>query len=58
MLAAKGVADAPHKAVRDLTGAVQASLRNHDGKGVRSVGQGMPARWTGSIPKSTRKLSW
>ncbi len=45
MLAAKGVSDAPPKAVRDLQGGVTASLRNYEGKAVVTVGEGMPARW-------------
>jgi hypothetical protein len=45
MLAAKGVSDAPPKAVRDLQGGVMASLRNYEGKAVATVGEGMPARW-------------
>jgi hypothetical protein len=45
MLAAKGVTDAKPKAVRDLAGAVLASLRNHKGSSVIAVGEGMPARW-------------
>jgi hypothetical protein len=43
MLAAKGVQEPAPKAVRDLAGAVQASLRNHDGKTV--IGQGTPVKW-------------
>jgi len=45
MLTAKGIAKPEVKAARDLTGAVQASLRNHDGKSVVATGEGMPARW-------------
>jgi hypothetical protein len=45
MVKAHGVTDAPRKAVRDLAGGVQASLRNHEGRGVARVGEGMPARW-------------
>lgn len=45
MLEAKGVKEPPAKPLRDLTGAVQSSLRNHEGRGVTVVGQGMPARW-------------
>lgn len=45
MLVAKGVQEPASKAVRDLVGAVQSSLRNHDGKSVQTVGEGMPARW-------------
>jgi hypothetical protein len=45
MLAARKVTDATPKEVRDLTGGVQASLRNQEGKTVESVGEGMPLRW-------------
>lgn len=45
MLAAHGVTDASVKAVRDLTGGVQASIQNHDGGAVVRVGEGMPGRW-------------
>ena len=31
--------------VRELTSAVQSSMRNHDGKTVENMAQGMPARW-------------
>lgn len=44
MLAKKGVSDASQKAVWDLTGAVQASLRNNNGKTVAKV-DGRPERW-------------
>ena len=46
MLTAKGVASPNAKAVRDLTGAVSSSLTNHKGGSVKTVGEGMPARWT------------
>jgi hypothetical protein len=46
MLAARGVTGASPKAVRDLAASVQTSLQNHDGKTVRRVGEGFPARWT------------
>jgi hypothetical protein len=46
MLSAKGITNAAPKAARDLAGAVQSSLRNHSGKGVTAVGEGMPARWS------------
>jgi hypothetical protein len=42
---AKGITNAPEKGVRDLTGAFQSLLRNHGGKTVVAVGQGMPVRW-------------
>lgn len=45
MLAARGVADAKPKAIRDLAGSVLASLRNHEGKTVVTIGAGMPATW-------------
>jgi len=38
MLAAKGVRDARPKAIRDLAGAVLASLRNHKGGSVIAIG--------------------
>jgi hypothetical protein len=43
MLATRG---ATAQAIRDLTGAIQASLRAHAGKSVKTVSEGMPARWT------------
>ena len=46
MLAVQGIKNASPKAVRDLTGAVNASLRNHKGGSVKIAGEGMPARWT------------
>jgi hypothetical protein len=45
MLATKGVTDAGPKAIRDLGGAVQSSLRNHKGGNVVTVGGGYPERW-------------
>jgi hypothetical protein len=45
MLAAKGVTNASQRAVRDLITSVLSSLRLHEGKSVRTVGEGMPARW-------------
>lgn len=45
MLTARGVTNASPKAVRDLITSVLASLRLHDGKAVRTVGEEMPARW-------------
>jgi hypothetical protein len=33
------------KAMRSLTAAVQASLKNHNGKTVKPVGDGVPKRW-------------
>lgn len=45
MLADKGVQNASQRAVRDLICGVIASLRNHKGKTVETVGEGMPVRW-------------
>ena len=45
MIDAKGIADADPKAVHDLIGGVQASLKNNEGKMVKAIGEGMPARW-------------
>lgn len=44
MVTAKGVQEPAHKAVRDLEGAVRASLHNHNGKTVTAIG-GRPERW-------------
>jgi hypothetical protein len=58
MLAAKGVTDAPAKAVRDLFGAVQSSLRNHKGDSVAEDVTAHPTRWRlSSQPQSTRPPS-
>ena len=46
MLVAKGITDAKPKAVRDLAGGVQASLRNHAGKGIIEYPETYPARWS------------
>lgn len=46
MLAAKGVTDAPPKAVRDLGGAVQAALRKHAGHDLIENRDTDPARWS------------
>jgi hypothetical protein len=48
MLAERGIAHegVGARAMRSLTAAVQASLTNHNGKTVRTVGEGMPVRWT------------
>jgi hypothetical protein len=45
MLAAKGIADATPKQIRDLVGGIQSSLANHAGKTVERLGEGMPKRW-------------
>jgi len=45
VLAAANVSK-PHKAaLADLIGTINSSLRNHEGKGVRRVNEGAPARW-------------
>jgi hypothetical protein len=44
MLAKKGVAGVDRRALRDLTGAVKSSLRNHNGGTVNGDG-GKPERW-------------
>jgi hypothetical protein len=44
-LAANKVTDADAKAVQLLAQAIRASLRNHAGKGVEQVNDGIPARW-------------
>jgi hypothetical protein len=45
MLAAKGVTNASQRAVRDLITSLLSCLRLHEGKSVRTVSEGMPARW-------------
>lgn len=45
MLEARGAKDAKPKAIRDLIGSVQSSLKNHEGNGLVMVGEGMPGRW-------------
>jgi hypothetical protein len=44
LLRSRGV-EPETKHVRYLFGGVQASLRNHDGRTVERVGEGMPAHW-------------
>ena len=46
MLAAKGITDARRKAVRELAGAVQTSLRNYMGSNVTEDATVHPARWS------------
>jgi hypothetical protein len=41
-----GVAEPTLKQIRDMVGAVHASLRNHQGKTIERIGEGMPARWS------------
>jgi hypothetical protein len=45
LLADKGIAEPSAKQVRDLGGAVRASLENHAGKSVVTDGEGAPRRW-------------
>ena len=45
MLKAKGISGLTAAQMRGVVGAVQNSLRKHVGRTVRSVSEGMPARW-------------
>lgn len=45
MLETKGVQAPARTDLAVLTGAVSASLQNYKGRGVVTVGEGMPARW-------------
>ncbi|WP_292529236.1 hypothetical protein [Methylocystis sp.] len=45
LLASKDVSQPSREDFRNLFGGVQASLRNNDGKTVRAIGEGKPARW-------------
>jgi hypothetical protein len=45
MLAARGIADAKPKQIRDLQASVLRSLKSYEGRGVETVGEGIPARW-------------
>jgi hypothetical protein len=45
VLAANNITTDDKKAVQILGQGIQASLRNHAGKGVQQVGEGAPARW-------------
>jgi hypothetical protein len=45
MLQRKGIENPRTPAIRAMFGAVNPSLRNHDGKTVARVGDGIPARW-------------
>lgn len=40
-----GIAEPPLKQIRDMVGSVHSSLRNHQGKTIERVGDGIPARW-------------
>ena len=45
LLRDQGIEKPPIAMLRNLYGAVHASLRNHKGKTVETVGEGMPAKW-------------
>jgi hypothetical protein len=45
VLAAAGIQPDDRKAVQLLGQGIQASLRNHDGRGVQRTNEGSPARW-------------
>jgi hypothetical protein len=45
LLRKAGVVNAPLKQIRDMVGSVHTSLRNHEGKTIQRVGDGIPARW-------------
>jgi len=45
MLRSIGVFNASPKDIRELAGVFQSSIRRHEGKTVRAVGNGMPTRW-------------
>lgn len=40
-----GIVEPTTKQIRDMVGSVHSSLRNHQGKTIARVGDGMPARW-------------
>jgi hypothetical protein len=40
-----GIHEPPLKQIRDMVGAVHSSLRNHEGKTIERVNEGMPAQW-------------
>jgi hypothetical protein len=44
-VAAANVPNPKPEAVRDLTGSILASMRNHNGKGIGRANEGAPARW-------------
>jgi hypothetical protein len=46
VLTAAGIQPDDRKAVQILGRSINSSLRNHAGKGVRQVNEGIPARWT------------
>ncbi len=45
LLKQAGVESPPIELIRHTFGAVHTSLRNHTGKTVQRVGEGMPAKW-------------
>ena len=45
VLVAANVSKPNKAALRDLTGTINVSLRNHDGRGVQRANEGAPARW-------------
>lgn len=45
LFSAKGISAPSAHDRRTLEGAVQSSLRNHNGATVKNAGEGMPARW-------------
>lgn len=45
LLRKAGIAAPTLKQIRDMVGSVHSSLRNHQGKTIERVGDGMPARW-------------
>jgi hypothetical protein len=46
VLAAANITKPEKLAFTDLIGTINSSLRNHSGKGVQQVNEGIPARWT------------
>lgn len=46
LLASKGVPEPPREVFDNLFGGVTASLRNNEGKSVRIINEGRPAKWT------------
>lgn len=50
MLAVRGIVDPAPKSLRDLEGAVRASLQNHESRGVEAVGKAIPRLWALKCP--------
>jgi len=46
LLRERGIDKPPIAMLRSLYGAVHSSLRNHQGKTVEAVGEGMPVKWS------------